>query len=114
MVLGEAAKGLGIPLVHGAIAGFEGQLMTVFPEDKGLGQLYGDVKADRNDPQRPEALLGVPTLTPAIVASFQAMEVVKIILRRGRILRNRMVHFDLERGELNELLFADPDSSHSS
>ena len=113
MMLGEAAKTLGIPLVHGAIAGFEGQLMTVFPEDIGLQQLYGDVKAEKNDPQRPEALLGVPTLTPAIVASFQAMEVVKIILNRGRLLRNRMVHFDLERGELNQLLFEDPDSTHS-
>jgi molybdopterin/thiamine biosynthesis adenylyltransferase len=114
MVLGEAAKDLGIPLVHGAIAGFEGQLMTVFPEDNGLQQLYGDVRTERNDPQRPEALLGVPPLTPAIVASFQAMEVVKIILNRGRLLRNRMVHFDLERGELNHLLFEDPDSTPSS
>jgi molybdopterin/thiamine biosynthesis adenylyltransferase len=114
MLLGEAAKDLGIPLVHGAIAGFEGQLMTVFPKDNGLQQLYGDVRTERDDPQRPEALLGVPTLTPAIVASFQAMEVVKIILNRGRLLRNRMVHFDLERGELNQLLFEDPDSTPSS
>ncbi len=114
MVLAEAAKSLGIPLVHGAIAGFEGQLMTVFPEDSGLRQLYGEVKIERSDPQRPEAILGVPTLTPAIVAAFQAMEVVKIILNRGRLLRNRMVHFDLERGELNQLLFEDPDSAHSA
>jgi molybdopterin/thiamine biosynthesis adenylyltransferase len=114
MLLGEAAKDLGIPLVHGAIAGFEGQLMTVFPKDNGLQQLYGDVRIERDDPQRPEALLGVPTLTPAIVASFQAMEAVKIILNRGRLLRNRMVHFDLERGELNQLLFEDPDSTPSS
>ena len=114
MVLGEAAKDLAIPLVHGAIAGFEGQLMTVFPEDNGLQQLYGDVRGEKDDPQRPEALLGVPTLTPAIVASFQAMEVVKIILNRGRLLRNRMVHFDLERGELNQLLFEDPGSTPSS
>lgn len=114
MLLGEAAKDLGIPLVHGAIAGFEGQLMTVFPKDNGLQQLYGDVRAERNDPQRPEALLGVPTLTPAIVGSFQAMEVIKIILNRGRLLRNRMVHFDLERGELNHLFFEGPDSAPSS
>jgi len=114
MLLGEAARDLGIPLVHGAIAGFEGQLMTVFPNDNGLQQLYGDVRTERNDPQRPEALLGVPTLTPAIVGSFQAMEVVKIILNRGRPLRNRMVHFDLERGELNHLLFEDPDSTPPS
>ena len=114
MLLGEAAKDLGIPLVHGAIAGFEGQLMTVFPKDNGLQQLYGDVRAERNDPQRPEALLGVPTLTPAIVGSFQAMEVIKIILNRGRLLRNRMVHFDLERGELNHLFFEGPDSAPPS
>ncbi|MBW2009645.1 MAG: ThiF family adenylyltransferase, partial [Deltaproteobacteria bacterium] len=34
--LQDAARDLNIPLVHGAIAGFEGQAMTIFPEDRGM------------------------------------------------------------------------------
>ena len=53
----------------------------------------------------PEAILGVPTLMPCLLATLQAMEVVKIILKRGKILRNVMVHADLETGQLNEFRF---------
>ncbi|MBW1816589.1 MAG: HesA/MoeB/ThiF family protein, partial [Deltaproteobacteria bacterium] len=52
-----------------------------------------------------EAVLGVPTITPAVVASLEAMEVVKILLNRGNIFRNKLVHVDLETGRLNEFLF---------
>jgi molybdopterin/thiamine biosynthesis adenylyltransferase len=100
-VLEEAAHDLGIPMVHGALAGFEGQLMTIFPGDAGLSYLYGNKGAGRDKTRSPEAVLGVPTPTPCLVATLQAMEVVKIILNRGRIFRNSMVHVDLETGQMN-------------
>ncbi|MBW1863500.1 MAG: HesA/MoeB/ThiF family protein [Deltaproteobacteria bacterium] len=110
-VLESETKKLGVPLVHGALAGFEGQIMTIFPDDPGLKHLYGDEKVEKNDPKRPEAILGVPTITPSIISSLQAMEVLKIILKRGKIFRNIMVHVDLEGGQVNQFVFECEDSS---
>jgi len=104
LLLQETAAHLQIPLVHGAVAGFEGQVMTILPGDQGLYTLYGQAKSD--DPKaRPEAILGVPAPTPALVATLQTMEVLKLLLGRGRILRHRLMHVDLESGHMEEFLF---------
>jgi molybdopterin/thiamine biosynthesis adenylyltransferase len=100
LVLGKEARKRGIPMIHGAIAGFEGQVITIFPEDPGLESLYGE-NVRRSDPQRPEAVLGVPTVTPAMIAGLQAMEVVKVLLLRGQPLRKTMLHVDLEHGRFD-------------
>ena len=100
-----AARSLKIPLVHGAVAGFEGQLMTIFPEDTGFSLLYGTGDMEGNREKSPEALLGVPAVTPSLVATLQAMEVIKILLNRGRLFRNTMVHVDMESGEMNRFSF---------
>ena len=52
-------------------------------------------------------LLGVPVLTPSFIANLHAMEVIKILLGRGRIFRNIMLHADLEGGQLSEFSFQD-------
>jgi len=104
-LLERATKTLGIPLVHGAVAGFEGWIMTIFPDDPGLKCVYGREVARRNDRRSPEAILGVPAPTPSLIATLQAMEVVKIILKREKIFRHGMAHVDLERGQLNEFAF---------
>jgi len=103
--LQAAARSLKIPLVHGAVAGFEGQLMTIFPEDSGFSLLYGTGKMERHSENSPEALLGVPAVTPSLLATLQAMEVIKILLNRGRPFRNAMMHVDLETGEMNRFSF---------
>jgi len=103
----DASKSMGIPLVHGALAGLEGQLMTVFPDDPGIKRLYGSSMADGERSKSPEAILGVPALMPSFIATLQATEVLKIILKRGRLFRNIMVHVDLESGTMNEFTFGD-------
>ena len=108
LTLGSAAKNLKVPLVHGAIAGFEGQVMTIFPEDKGLINLYGEGIPSKDKKDSPEAILGVPVLTPSTIACFQAMEVFKVLLKRGKPLQNKMLYLDLEAGQLNEFSF-DPE-----
>ena len=105
LTLEALAKSLGIPFVHGALAGFEGQLMTVFPEDPGLKQIYGSGDESGSAATRPEFLLGVPSITPSIVATLEAMEVLKILLNRGIPFRNKMVYIDLERGEWSQFGF---------
>jgi len=104
LLLQEAAGRLGIPMVHGALAGFEGRIMTVLPGDAGVKQLYGET-ASEADPDRPEAVLGVPAVTAALIGTFQAMEVLKILLRRGSLFRNAMAYVDLEQGRLDTFRF---------
>jgi len=106
LLLQDAAARLGIPMVHGALAGFEGRIMTVLPGDAGVKPLYGET-ADRADPDRPEAVLGVPAVTAALIGTFQAMEVLKILLRRGSLFRNTMAYVDLEKGRLETFRFGE-------
>lgn len=101
----DAARSLKIPLVHGAVAGFEGQLMTIFPEDEGFSLLYGSRDTKRNQGESPEAVLGVPAVTPSLLATLEAMEVIKILLDRGSPFRNALVHVDMETGEMNRFSF---------
>lgn len=105
LLLDKAARDLGIPLVHGAIAGFEGQVMTVFPGDPGLSVLYGGKTATRKDPESPEAVLGVPTVTPAVVGALQAMEVLKVLTKRDTLFRRAMAYLDLDSGQLSRFTF---------
>jgi molybdopterin-synthase adenylyltransferase len=106
LLLQESAGRLGIPMVHGALAGFEGRIMTILPGDAGVKQLYGE-PASGADPDRPEAVLGVPAVTAALIGTFQAMEVLKILLRRGSLFRNVMAYVDLENGRLDTFRFGE-------
>jgi molybdopterin-synthase adenylyltransferase len=100
-VLQKACRDLKIPLVHGAIAGFNGQLTTIFPEDKGLELIYG---SNKDLPEHgSEVELGAPTVTPALIASLEAQEVVKILLKRGKLFRNRLLYLDIENGTIEVL-----------
>jgi molybdopterin/thiamine biosynthesis adenylyltransferase len=105
LLLEKTAKDLKIPMVHGALAGFQGQVMTIFPEDEGLTRIYGAGATAVDVRDRPEAVLGVPGLTASFIANLQAMEVLKILLHRGRIFRNMMLFVDLEEGEMSQFTF---------
>lgn len=95
--LGKACQKAGIPLVHAAIAGFEGQIMTIYPGEAGLESVYGDEPGEPGPEASPEALMGVPAVTPSLLASLQVMETVKVLLgRKKQCLRGRMLSVDLE------------------
>lgn len=101
LTLQKGAQRLGVPMVHGSVAGFLGQVMTVFPDDPGLTALYGD---GSDLPQQGlEATLGTPTATPMAVAAWQAQEAVKIITGCGEPLRNRLLFMDMEIGAIDFL-----------
>ncbi|MFZ5572356.1 MAG: HesA/MoeB/ThiF family protein [Thermodesulfobacteriota bacterium] len=102
-MLADAARSLSLPLVHGAVAGFEGRIMTILPEDQGFRLLYGeDAPTGQQRQPSAEAILGTPVSTPAVIAGFQVMEVLKILLRKGGLFRNRMAHIRLDTGQINE------------
>lgn len=112
LVLQKAAHKHGIPMVHGAIAGFSGQVMTILPGDLGLKHLYGNkTPANKSAQKNAESILGVPAPAPCLIAGLQAMEVVKLLLNRGRIFRNRLMCVDLESGFFNEVSFESAGSS---
>lgn len=98
--LQRAAASLGIPLVHGAIGGYTGQVMTIMPGDRGLFALYGEVDI----PQRGvETRWGNPSATPMMISAWEIQEVVKLLVGRGEPLRHRLLFFDAESGTVDVL-----------
>ena len=81
---------LNLPLVHGAIAGWYGQVATIYPNDTTLDILY-----PKYIKRGIEKELGNPSFTPALVASIQVSEVIKLLLNRGDLLRNSFMMIDL-------------------
>jgi len=100
LMLQEVAQEMGIPMVHGAIAGYFGQVMTIFPGDEGLRALYGGGSVPQ---QGIEVQLGCPAATPMMVAAWQVQEVMKILLGRGQLLRHKMLFMDAEAGTVEFL-----------
>jgi len=90
LVLEKLAEQAGIPLVHGAIAGWFGQVTTVLPGDRTLSLLY---PADES--RGIEKELGNPSFTPALVASIQVAEAVKLLIKRGEVLRKKLLVINL-------------------
>lgn len=83
---------LDIPMVHGAIAGFYGQVTTIFPEDNTLDILYSN-NCQLNKGIEKE--LGNPSFTPPLIASIEVAEVIKILLNKGKLLRKKVLFIDL-------------------
>jgi len=100
LMLQEAAQEMGIPMVHGAIAGYVGQVMTIFPGDEGLRALFGEGSVPQ---QGIEVQLGCPAATPMMVAAWQIQEVLKILLGQGQLLRHKMLFMDAEAGTVEFL-----------
>ncbi len=92
-LLNDASVKLGIPVVHGSIFRFEGQV-TVF--DPRNGPTYRDMLPEPPPsefaPSCAEA--GVLGVLPGIVGSIQALEAIKLILGLGEGLSGRLVAFD--------------------
>ncbi|KAA0233620.1 MAG: molybdopterin-synthase adenylyltransferase MoeB [Actinobacteria bacterium] len=92
-MLNDASVKLGVPVVHGSIFRFEGQV-TVF--DPRVGPTYRDML-----PEPPPAELapscaeaGVLGVLPGIVGSIQALEAIKLLLGLGDLLIGRYLTFD--------------------
>ena len=109
-LLNDASVKLGIPVVHGSIFRFEGQVTVFDPLD---GPTYRDYI-----PVPPPAELapscaeaGVLGVLPGIVGTIQALETIKLILGLGDSLRGRILAFDsLEMSFREFKLRVDPDN----
>jgi molybdopterin/thiamine biosynthesis adenylyltransferase len=103
-ILEAAAKKEGIPLVHGAIAGFYGQVTTILPKDEGLIRIYGS--RDRAPNVGSEREMGTPPTIASIVASFQAQEAIKVLLESDKLLHNRLLSIDAESGNIEIIVLS--------
>ena len=100
--LARACRELGVPMVHGAIAGWYGQMATQMPGEDITPFIY----PSGNEPKGVETKLGNPAFTPAVVASLQVAEVCKVLLGQGRCLTRRMLFLDLLEMEFEEVPIA--------
>jgi molybdopterin-synthase adenylyltransferase len=101
MELADLCETLEIPLVHGSIGGWYGQIVTQLPGDRTVQKLYGTCKSQ----QGVETVLGNPAFTPAVIASLQVAECCKILLGQGSPLRNRMLFINMLDMVMEEIVF---------
>ena len=91
MILQRICKELDIPLVHGAVEGWFGQVTTVFPGDDTLCRLYPGC----NEATPPERGASTLSFAPALIASVQTAEAVKVLLEKAPLLRGEVLFADL-------------------
>lgn len=100
-VLERAAKKCGIPFIHATVAGAEGRIMTIFPEDRGLVAIYGEELAAPSSGE--EVLRGTPPSTVWTIASMQAHEAISLLTNIQPTNRNLLLVIDLSSWRIQRL-----------
>jgi molybdopterin-synthase adenylyltransferase len=105
-LLNKAALDHGIPIFYGAVRAFEGRVMTVVPGKTAcLKCVCRGIMPEEKFP-----VIGV---TPAVVGSLQATEVIKYVAGIGRLLTDRFVVYDGLKMDFTELgVRRDPNCPH--
>lgn len=85
-LLQETGEKLNIPMVYGAIAGWYAQVGTIFPGDRIFDMIYPE-----DTPKGIETELGNPSFTPALAASLQVAETLKVLLHKPGILQRKLL-----------------------
>lgn len=79
------------------LGGRGGRVMVIHPLDGRMESLYG-VQADGCSA---EHLLGSPVLSPGLIASFQMMAVLHLLLGKNKSKEGRMAYVDMEKPALD-------------
>ena len=88
LMLQRVCKEKEIPMIHGAIGGWFGQITTILPGNDTLSLIYGeDTEVSQG--------LGNPAFTPAMVAAVQVSEAIKVMLGMDGMLMRKMLFVDL-------------------
>jgi molybdopterin/thiamine biosynthesis adenylyltransferase len=96
--LAALCRELALPLVHGAIAGWYGQVAVQLP-----GEDITPLLRSSSGGKGVETELGNPAFTPAVVASLEVAEVAKVLLGRGALLARRALFVDLLEMRFDEI-----------
>ncbi len=108
-LVNDASVWHGIPVVHGSIYRFEGQVTLFSP---GHGPCYRCLFPQPPPPELAPSCAegGVLGVLPGIIGSIQANEVLKLVLERGDSLAGRLLLFDALGTTLDEVTVRrDPD-----
>ena len=91
-MLNDACQIEGVPLCHGAIYKFEGQITTLTPEGPCYRCLFPEAPEPGTVPDC--ATTGVLGVLPGTVGCLQATEAVKLLLGLGETLSGRLLFYD--------------------
>ena len=99
VVLCKAACVLNIPVVHGAIAGWFGQVSVIMPDSR----LLPDIWKNQND-KGVETEFGNPPFTPSIIASLQVCEGIKYLTGKNTYLPpDSLLYVDIFENRLDKI-----------
>lgn len=93
IILSAACTKQGITMIHGAVSGWNGQVAVIRPGSRFMENLYQGAEPDRS----PSTL----SFTPAVAASIEVAEAVKVLCGRPTQLDSNMLFFDLLTGDFN-------------
>lgn len=102
-VVAEAAAGLGLPLVSGAVSMWDGQVTVFLPGGRTFADLY-PVTPDAADVPSCEAV-GVLGAVTGVIGTLMAMEAIKLITGAGDVLAGRLMLYDGRAARFTELEF---------
>ncbi|MCI0636715.1 MAG: molybdopterin-synthase adenylyltransferase MoeB [Actinobacteria bacterium] len=100
-LVNDASVWHGVPVVHGSIFRFEGQVTVFAPDGPCYRCLYPQPPPPELAPSCAEG--GVLGVLPGIVGSIQASEALKLVLGRGDSLSGRLLLFDALGTTLDEV-----------
>ena len=101
LLLMKSAQKLGISMIHGAIAGWWGQVCAVQPGNGALSSLWEGKRK-----KGIETTVGTPGFTPSAVASMQVALGIRTILGLGKPVPHDLFWVDLEEPGLERLPLA--------
>ncbi|MBR5230208.1 MAG: HesA/MoeB/ThiF family protein [Firmicutes bacterium] len=96
LMLQRICRKMNIPMIHGAIGGWFGQVTTIFPGNDTLSLIY----KDGNEVSSHE---GNPSFTPAAVAALQVSETLKVLLGYEEVLMRKMIFIDMLNNEIEKV-----------
>jgi len=96
-LLEEFAWKNNIPLIHGAIGGWYGQVSTIMPGDKTITKIY----QSKEEPNKEVKSMGNLPHAASLIASFEVNEVVKLLTNKGDLLTNKLLYIDLKSNSYN-------------
>ncbi len=88
-IVAKAAEDLKIPMVFAAIAGWYAQIGTMMPGSRLLDKIYPE-----GTNKGAETKLGNPSFTPALAASLQVAECLKLLVNKEGTLKNKLLMVD--------------------
>ena len=90
MIVSDMSEKMGIPMVHAGVSGFNGQIAVCVPgKTKSLREMIGTMKD-------PEGMIPTVGAGVSVVASMEALEVLKIISGIGTENEGKLITIDMK------------------